>query len=162
MLFAVIFTLAMLALWLLLASGDFASLLLGIPFIALAWWSYRLQKRVSPQSLSFSLPGAVRFLVFFLWESMRGGLDVASRVWRPHIPLAPDFIEYRLIFPEGPVRALFLYTISLLPGTLSVIVDENDRLQVHTLDASGDLQHELARLETRICDLFALPCAKEA
>lgn len=162
MLLAVIFTLVLLAIWLLLAAGDVSSLLLGVPFIALAWWSYRLQKPVSPRPLSLSLLGSVRFLGFFLWESMRGGLDVASRVWLPRIPLNPAFVEYRLIFPQGPIRAFFLYTISLLPGTLSVIVDENNRLHVHTLDASGDLQRELARLETRICDLFALPCAKEA
>ena len=159
--FTIVFTLVLLVLWLVLASGDLASLVLGIPSIALAWWVYRLQRLSPPPPLSFSLLGAARFLIFFLWESMRGGLDVASRVWKPRIPLAPGFVEYRLIFPDGPIRAVFLYTISLLPGTLSVMVDEKGWLQIHTLDISGDLHGELAKLENRICDLFALPCVKE-
>ena len=147
-------------LWLLLTSGDFSSLLLGLPFVALALWSYHLQVSSKPDRLSFSLSGALRFLIFFLWESMRGGLDVAGRVWSPRMSLAPGFVEYRLVFPEGLVRAFFLYTISLLPGTLSVIVDARGRLQVHTLDVSGDLQQELVRLERHICAMFALPCVK--
>lgn len=148
-------------LWLLLAQGDPASLLLGVPFIILAWWSYRLQVSAKPAPLSFSLTGAIRFLFFFLRESVRGGADVAARVWLPKMPLTPGFVEFRLILPEGLIRSTFLYSISLLPGTLSVFVDEHDQLQVHSLDISGDLQQELRRLEHYICAMFALPCAKE-
>lgn len=152
-------TISLLLLWLLLAEGNLASLLVGIPFIALAWWVYRIQRASNLISLSFSLSGAFRFLVFFLWESLRGGLDVAARVWRPRIPLSPAFVEYQVIFPDGPIRVVFLYTISLLPGTLSVKMDEHNCLKIHTLDASGDMQGELAKLEARVCDLFALPAS---
>lgn len=162
MLFSLVFMLGLLALWLLLAAGDVGSLILGIPSIALAWWAYRLQRPSHASNLSFSPLGAVRFLAFFLWESMRGGLDVATRVWKPRMPITPAFVEYPLMFPDGPIRAVFLYTVSLLPGTLSVVADKQGRLQVHTLDVSSDLHGELAKLEKRICDLFALPCSQES
>lgn len=151
----------LLALWLLLTSGDLSSLLIGLPFIMLALWSYRLQRHV-PYPLTFSFLGALRFAVFFLRESFRGGLDIALRVWQPHVSLSTAFYEYRLIFPQGPVRSFFMYCISLLPGTVSVCVTERDTLRLHVLDDRGAVAADLAQLEQRVCDLFALPCYQRA
>lgn len=156
-----LFFVLLLALWLLLTSGDLSSLLVGLPFIMLALWSYRLQRHV-PYPLTFSFLGALRFVVFFLLESFRGGLDIALRVWQPRVSLSVAFYEYRLIFPQGPIRSFFMYCISLLPGTVSVCVSENGKLCLHVLDDRGAVAEDLARLERRVCDLFALPCYKGA
>ena len=156
-----LFFVLLLALWLLLTSGDLSSLLVGLPFIMLALWSYRLQRHVT-YPLTFSFLGALRFVVFFLLESFRGGLDIALRVWQPRVSLSVGFYEYRLIFPQGPIRSFFMYCISLLPGTLSVCVSENGKLRLHVLDDRGEVAEDLARLEQRVCDLFALPCYKGA
>ncbi len=154
-----LFFVLLLALWLLLTSGDLSSLLIGLPFIVLALWSYRLQRHV-PYPLTFSFLGTLRFVVFFLLESFRGGLDIALRVWQPRVSLSVAFYEYRLIFPQGPIRSFFMYCISLLPGTVSVCVSENGKLCLHVLDDRGAVAEDLARLERRVCDLFALPCYK--
>lgn len=156
-----LFFVLLLALWLLLTSGDLSSLLVGLPFIMLALWSYRLQRHI-PDPLTFSFLGALRFVVFFLLESFRGGLDIALRVWQPRVSLSVAFYEYRLIFPQGPIRSFFMYCISLLPGTVSVCVSENGKLCLHVLDDRGVVAEDLARLERRVCDLFALPCYKGA
>ncbi len=147
----------LLALWLLLTSGDLSSLLIGLPFIMLALWSYRLQRH-APYPLTFSFLGALRFVGFFLRESFRGGLDIALRVWQPRVSLSVAFHEYRLIFPQGPIRSFFMYCISLSPGTVSVCVTERDTLRLHVLDDRGSVAEDLARFEQRVCDLFALPC----
>lgn len=156
-----LFFVLLLTLWLLLTNGDLSSLLVGLPFIILALWSYRLQRHV-PYPLTFSFLGTLRFAVFFLLESFRGGLDIALRVWQPRVSLSVAFYEYRLIFPQGPIRSFFMYCISLLPGTLSVCVSENGKLCLHVLDDRGAVAEDLARLERRVCDLFALPCYKGA
>lgn len=72
------------------------------------------------------------FFLYFLYESLRGGVDVAWRALHPRLPLAPATSEVRLWLPEGMPRTVMVSVVSLLPGTLSVDIVE-DRLSVHAL-----------------------------
>jgi len=46
-------------------------------------------------------------------------------------------------------------TVSLLPGTLSVELDE-EILRVHVLDETGAINEELNLLENRLANIFGL------
>ncbi len=93
------------------------------------------------------------FLGYFVRESLRGGLDVAWRALHPRLPVAPGYLEHRCRLPAGLPRTAFIGIVSLLPGSLSVeLLDDDGLLRIHmlTLDAKdtgiADLEHQLHRL----------------
>lgn len=146
-------------LWLVIAGRDPDSWLVGAPVVlATALVSLALRRgRTGGQSGSgLSAGGLLRFLPFFLWESLRGGLDVAGRVLRPRLAIAPGFQRYPLRLTDEGAQAFFMAVISLLPGTLSADLREGVVL-VHALDNRADLTPELARLERRVGALFGQP-----
>jgi multicomponent Na+:H+ antiporter subunit E len=145
-------TLAALAgLWWLLSDGDPASWIIGLPAVAAAGWSaHRLR---SGGASTISASGLLRFLPFFLWESLRGGIDVALRTLAPRMRIHPGFTVYRTRLRRRDARVLFANCVSLLPGTLAADVD-GDRLDVHLLDAGSDPAEELRRLELAVARVY--------
>lgn len=151
----IVLAVALALLWLLLTGGVVASWIVGVPVIALALaavhrlWPEAPRWRVVPA-------GAMRFLAFFVRESLRGGIDVARRVGGRRPRVAPGLLRYAWrLPPEGPWRLLFVLAISLLPGTLVAAVGEDDVL-VHVLDVDAPVPAELAELERRVAGLFGL------
>lgn len=97
----------------------------------------------------------LEFAGFFLFESFRGGIDVAWRSLHPRLPVAPRFFEYDIALPEGQPSTLLISVISLLPGTLSAELLRGEHvLVVHTLTDGGE--ESVARLELRIARLFSV------
>ncbi len=96
-----------------------------------------------------------RFVVYFLFQSTRAGLDVARRALTPRLPLEPALLDLRLRLPAGPARTLLVNTMTLLPGTLSVEL-AGRRLRLHVLDARLPIERELRALEARIAAVFGL------
>lgn len=103
------------------------------------------------------LPTVLRLpllLPFFLWQSLRGGVDVALRALKPRLPLAPAMMDYRLRLPPGPAPVMMASLVSLMPGTLAMI--SGTRLKVHVLDARRDYSDELERLEALVARVFGI------
>jgi multicomponent Na+:H+ antiporter subunit E len=97
----------------------------------------------------------IEFAGFFLFESFRGGIDVALRSLHPRLPVRPRFFEHDITLPEGQPSTLLISVISLLPGTLSAeLLPDDHVLVVHSLSPGGE--HAVARLERRIARLFSL------
>lgn len=90
----------------------------------------------------------------FLWESLKGGVDVSLRALKPRMPLVPALFDFPLRLPPGPAPVLLASLVSLMPGTLAVI--DGDRLQVHVLDGTRDYDDELARLELKVARVFGI------
>ena len=98
----------------------------------------------------------IEFAGFFLFESFRGGIDVAWRSLHPRMPVSPRFFEHEIHLPEGQPSTLLISVISLLPGTLSAELKRDEHvLVVHTLAEGGE--DSVDRLEHRIARLFSLP-----
>jgi multicomponent Na+:H+ antiporter subunit E len=145
------------AVWAVFAGPYPVSWIIGVPAVlASAWVSTRLSE---PGPRGLSLWGLVRFLPFFVWESLKGGIDVALRVMRPRMDIDPGYRSYRIGLVQPAARVLFLDGVSLLPGTLSADI-EGDMLIVHALDQSTDHAPELRRLERRVAALFGDPGGK--
>jgi multicomponent Na+:H+ antiporter subunit E len=138
-------------LWGGMVDWDAGSWVIGAPCILLALYvSWRLRP-LQPARLSlWRLP---RFAAWFLWHSLRGGLDVARRALYPRMPLNPGFIRYRLALPEGAPRVFLVNCLSLLPGTLSACL-EGDELVMHTLDTEGEVVPETRAAERQVGRLF--------
>lgn len=148
----VLATLLLGGLWWVLSNGSPSSWLVGLPALAgAAWASRRLQ---SFSGVRLSLIGLAGFLPFFLFQSLRGGLDVALRTLAPVMPIRPGFYRYRSALRTPAARTFFANCISLLPGTLVADL-QGEWLELHVLDSATDPHRELARLERVVARLFA-------
>lgn len=140
--------------WLLLAGPDPASWIIGAPTVAGAVWA---KARLSDRRVGGLSPlGAVRFVPYFLWESLKGGIDVALRVVGPRVRVDPGYLEYRMLLQRPSARVAFMDAVNLLPGTLTADVT-GDRLRIHTLDRGAAPMQSLNALEKRVGDLFGEP-----
>ena len=110
---------------------------------------------LAPQRAHWRLRPALRFLGYFLIESLTAGFDVALRGFSPRPRLAPEMLDYRLQLPAGPARVLFASVVSLVPGTLCVEVDD-ERLRVHALDVNLPVADGLFALERRVGAVFGI------
>jgi multicomponent Na+:H+ antiporter subunit E len=138
-------------LWWVLAGGDPDSWVVGLPTVLGATWAaHRLGKG---RPLRLSPWGLLVFVPFFLWESLRGGVDVALRTLAPRPRVSPGFVRYRTGLAAPAARIFFANGVSLLPGTLAADLD-GDRLEVHVLNLGTDTTAELERLERAVGRLF--------
>jgi multicomponent Na+:H+ antiporter subunit E len=138
-------------LWWVLTEGQPGSWPLGALFAVMATALSLSLSRPAP----WSALGFARFVPFFLWWSLRGGVDVAWRACAPSLPIAPGMLTYRLRLPPGRARIFMTAVISLLPGTLSAEIVRN-RLFVHVLDQRASTEADLAALETRVAGIFRI------
>jgi multicomponent Na+:H+ antiporter subunit E len=143
--------------WWILAAPRTDAWVAGVIAVALAVAIHTaLGGRRDPGIRPLALPA---FVPFFLWQSVRGGLDVARRAFAPSLPLAPGFIDYRVGLPEGPARVFFVNCISLLPGTFSADL-QGRALRVHLLTDDGSGHERLVDLEARVGRLFGTPVSE--
>ena len=144
---AVLFTL----LWWILTDGATDSWLVGAPVVLFA----TLVSVALLPPFSWSLMGIVRFIPFFLWRSLRGGMDVARCALHPRLPISPGLFDYIFRLPPGLPRVFMANIVSLLPGTLSTELGAN-YLQVHVLDERKDFLSELEKVEQRVAAMFGI------
>ncbi len=137
--------------WFLLTGDDWNSWLVGLPVVVMASWS--VLRLGSPSEGQFHLMGVLKFLPYFIWESVLGGVDVASRVIRPKMRIAPGFLEYRMQLTHPSARRLFVNSLSLLPGTLAADL-HGESVHIHTLDTGAGLNDELERLERMVSHIY--------
>jgi len=139
------------ALWWLLSGGEPTSWVIGLPAVVLAGWAFgRLQ--IGPTE-AVSASGMLAFAPFFIWESLRGGLDVSVRTLAPRMHIRPALAVYRIALRRQDARRFFTNCVSLLPGTLAANL-AGDRLGVHVLDADTDWKADLQRLERAVARIF--------
>lgn len=138
-------------LWWLLSGGTPSSWLIGVPVVLFA--AFAAQRLGGIAAPGLSMPGLARLVPFFLWESMRGGVDVARRVLVTPMRIAPGFATYPLRLQHPGARLLFANSVSLLPGTLSVDL-RDDCLAIHALDCNSDFTRELQRVESVVGHVF--------
>jgi len=139
------------ALWWLLSGGDPHSWIIGVPAVLGAYW--QVQSRPVKEKRPISLIGLLRFAPYFVWESLRGGLDVALRTLAPHMRIQPGFRAYRTQLRRPDARVFFANCVCLLPGTLAADC-EGDRVQVHQLDARFDTTDDLRLLEQAVLRIY--------
>ncbi|MES9862942.1 MAG: Na+/H+ antiporter subunit E [Candidatus Thiodiazotropha sp. LLP2] len=137
--------------WFLLTGDDWKSWLVGLPVVVMAAWS--ILRLRGPAEGQFNLMGLLKFLPYFVWESVLGGIDVVSRVMRPEMRIDPGFLDYRMQLTQPSARRLFVNSLSLLPGTLAADLD-GESLRIHALDRGVDLKDELERLERMISAVY--------
>jgi len=140
-------------LWFFLTEANLSSWLVGLPCILAAVVAYRRTRLSS--GFSIRLKRLPAFSAWFLWHSLKGGIDVAWRAAKPRVRLDPGFINYPLTLPPGQARTFLVNVVSLLPGTLSADVEGN-ALVLHTLDMTVDTHAEIDEAERRVTSLYGI------
>lgn len=138
-------------LWWVIAGGNAASWLVGLPAVVAAVWAHHALRRGA--RVRVSPAGFLRFVPYFLWESLRGGVDVARRTLRPRLRVRPTFVHYRVGLTGPVARVFFANAASLIPGTLTVEF-VGDELEIHMLSDDPNIGAELNRLELMVAALF--------
>jgi len=139
--------------WWIIAEGSMDSWQFGIVFIALA--VYLQVKLLSPLITPWHPIIGLYFMLFFVRESFIGGLDIAQRTLNPSLPISPCWFTYPVGLCPSLARSLFINSVSLMPGTLSVELTP-EGLLVHSLTDDPNAQKQIERLEELIAQMFFL------
>lgn len=93
-----------------------------------------------------------RFFPYFLFMALRGGLDVARRVFSRTVPTDPVFvtIKHDRVLQKTLILA---WVISLIPGTASTLITE-DSIVVHVIDKNLPAIEDILELQKRINEMF--------
>ena len=94
--------------------------------------------------------GLPPLVIYFLWSSLKGGVDISSRALRPSMPLRTGFIEFQSKLTSEIHLVVFAWMISLMPGTACVILQNKSRLTVHVVDSETYDVAALQDLEIKI------------
>jgi multicomponent Na+:H+ antiporter subunit E len=100
-----------------------------------------------------ALPG---FLLFFVTHSMIGGMQVALFALRRRPDLQPGVVRIPLRLPGQGARLFLAGTLNLLPGTLSMGL-EDDCLHLHVLDLRQPTEHQVRAAEEHVARLLGSP-----
>lgn len=108
-------------------------LAVGVP---LAYLSRRLYgESVDVRRVVRALPSVGRYLYVFLWEVVKGNVDVAYRVLAPSMPVEPAVVVLPLRVESDLAVSTIANSITLTPGTLTLEHDEeHNALLVHAID----------------------------
>lgn len=94
-------------------------------------------------------------VIFFVRESISGGIDVARRAFSPDMPINPGFTEVELRLPAGPARVFLANLLNITPGTVSVeLLPES--LRIHMLDTDMPVEEKIREMEALMAKLFTL------
>jgi multicomponent Na+:H+ antiporter subunit E len=139
-------------LWWVLTGGSPSSWWFGAPLAllatALALGHAAVVWRVSPLAVA-------RFVPFFLWRALAGGLDVARRALDPRLPLAPGLVTLRLRL-TGDAAVVLTAVVNLSPGTLTVDLN-GDRVTLHVVDRHGPIEAQFRATEAAVARLLGVP-----
>lgn len=148
------------AVWLVLVEFDLASVIVGVLFVSLALAIHLRLKKQQSQDVRVDTPLRLavlpRFILFFIVQSIVGGLDTAKRAFSPALNISPVFVRYKMQFLTiGINSTLFVNLVSLLPGSL-IVLQEEDGILVHVLSINGNTQQDIAKCEKIVADLMGV------
>jgi multicomponent Na+:H+ antiporter subunit E len=140
------------ALWSVLAGADWSHPAMAVATVAAATAASLVLWRPAARRLQWGAVPAL--LLFFLWNSVKGGIDVARRVFSPSLPIRPEVIDYHCTIDHEGGRVLFVWMIGLMPGTAGVGWGERGRVPVHVIDRGMYNADDLRCLENRLLAVF--------
>ena len=140
--------------WAILTGGHAASWPLGLASISFA---LLLSLQLSPPSpRQFSYAGLPRFIGYFLFYSLKGGMQVAAIALRPRLDLQPGILEIELRLPDETSRVLLTCILGLLPGTLCMELQDR-QLRLHVLDRRLAAEQDIRSAEDQVARLLRCP-----
>ena len=124
------------------------------------WWFAALAVIAATFSSYYLMPGRrlvaplalLSFVGFFLWNSLKGGIQVARLALGPQANLRPGIIELKLQVAPGTPRTIVAGSLGLMPGTLAVQLNDA-KLSIHVIDIGMPVLEEVRELEKHVTRL---------
>ena len=149
------------AIWLLL-SGHYTPLLLVLGVLStllvvlLATRADLIDRETQPVLLKPSV------LFYWFWlgrEIIRSNIDVARRILSPRMPISPNVFTVRAFQKTELGRVTYANSITLVPGTVAMDVDE-DVITVHALTQAAADELKQGEMNRRVCNIEGIfPCS---
>ena len=147
-------TLFLFAVWLLL-SGHYTPLLLFLGILSsllvvlLVMRADLIDKETQPLLIKPSV------LLYWFWlgrEVIKSNIDVTRRILNPRLPISPTVFTIRATQRTELGRAMYANSITLVPGTVTMDVDE-DVFTVHALTHEAEADLKSGEMNRRVCDV---------
>ena len=93
-------------------------------------------------------------LVYWPWlikEIVKSALQVASIILRPSLPISPTMVRIRCSQKTDVGRTVLANSITLTPGTISVVVGRDEFL-VHALTRAGASELATGEMDRRVTE----------
>jgi len=120
----------------------------------------RLLRGLLPEGHPIHWGAASRLMLVVTWDIVISNITVARLVLGPMSRPKPAWLRVPLASPNHRVNALFASIITMTPGTVSAVVDENAHsIWVHALncdDAAGMVADMKTRYEKPLLTIFRL------
>jgi multicomponent Na+:H+ antiporter subunit E len=147
-------TLFLFAIWLLL-SGHYTPLLLVLGAVStllvvlLAIRVDIIDRENQPVLLK---PSVLLYWIWLAREIIKSNLDVTRRILSPNLPISPKVFTVRAGQKTELGRVTYANSITLIPGTVTMDVDE-DIFTVHALTQAAAADLERSEMNRRVCDV---------
>jgi multicomponent Na+:H+ antiporter subunit E len=115
-----------------------------------------IDRETQPILLKFSV------LLYWFWlgmEIIKSNIDVARRILSPRLPISPNVFTVRAIQNTELGRVTYANSITLVPGTVAMDVDE-DVITVHALTQGAAADLKRGEMNRRVCQVEGVfPCS---
>lgn len=132
--FSLVLALALAATWLTL-SGYFTGMLLTLGVISIVFvlaMSARMRLTDNETAPYLMIPQTLAYFVWLFVEIVKANVQVVKAVLRPDMEVSPTLTKIPLPQKNDLSRVVFANSITLTPGTVSVMMDD-DHILVHAL-----------------------------
>lgn len=135
--------------WIALAGRSVDYALYGVIGVALATGMSLALLPPSPARPRLWIRGPIAtlgLLGWFLWQSVRGGMDVALRALKPTVDVQPRVVVAPIELPPGSARQIALILMNLMPGSMvqRVLTAPQDTTQTGSRDSTSVELHTLS------------------
>ncbi len=147
-------TLFLFAIWLLL-SGHYTPLMIlfgllsTLVVVGLAARADLIDRGIQPVLIKPSV------LLYWVWlgrEIIKSNIDVTRRILSPGLPISPNIFTVRATQKTELGRVTYANSITLVPGTVTVDVDE-DIFTVHALTQEVAAELQRGEMNRRVCNV---------
>ena len=144
----------LLAIWLLL-SGHYTPLMIlfgvlsTLLVVVLAARADLIDREIQPVLLKPSV------LLYWFWlgrEIIKSNIDVARRILSPGLPISPNIFTVRASQKTELGRVTYANSITLVPGTVTVDVNE-EVFTVHALTQAAAADLKRGEMDRRVCNV---------
>lgn len=94
------------------------------------------------------------YLPWLIWQIILANIDLVYRTLHPSMPIDPHMIEFETDLTTDKGITVLANSITLTPGTVTVIADESGKFIVHAIARApatslleGTMQRKVKRLE---------------
>ncbi len=144
--------------WLLIsASVDWQHILVGVIFCSLLtvfWSNLTISEKFKTDFSLKQIYLLIRYLILLAVEVISANITVALIVLNPRMPISPGIVIMRCDLERSLIRVLYVNSITLCPGTITVELEGN-LLIVHAFTRQYGQEQENSPQYKRLLDLEA-------